>query len=123
LPEVADETRINVRQFSQSLRPSPATFAMAQALVIKVVPWRMQKAHCLQNEPKLISFSALCISASTADMGIPVTTIKRVERTMEAKRFGPRRYRNDEQWTESRIGNDLPIPSRGPLGSRGTPLR
>jgi hypothetical protein len=84
LPEVADETRINVRQFSQSLRPPPATFAMAQALVIDVVPWRMQTAPCLQNELKLISFSALCISECRADMGTPVTTSERVGRTMEA---------------------------------------
>jgi hypothetical protein len=80
--------------------PSPATFAMAHALVTHLVPWRMQKARCLENELKLISFSALCFWGRGADMGIPVTTIERVGRSMEAKRFDPRRYRNDEQWSE-----------------------
>nr|BCE30594.1 hypothetical protein XF2B_43630 [Bradyrhizobium diazoefficiens]BCF17664.1 hypothetical protein XF13B_43550 [Bradyrhizobium diazoefficiens] len=86
--------------FRKVFAPSPATFAMAQALVTKLVPWRMQNARCLENKLKLISFSALCISGRAADMGIPVTTIERVGRTMEAKRFDPRRYRNDEQWSE-----------------------
>ncbi|MBB4367974.1 hypothetical protein GGD63_000743 [Bradyrhizobium sp. cir1] len=86
--------------FRKVRRLPPATFAMAQALATDLVPWRMQKARCLENELKLISFSALCIPERPADMGIPVTTIERVGRTMEAKRFGSRRYRNDEQWSE-----------------------
>jgi hypothetical protein len=84
VPEVADETRINVQQFSQRRWPRPATFGMANALVTAMVPWGMQKASCLQNGLQLISFSALCISGCAADMGNPVTTIERVGRTMEA---------------------------------------
>ncbi|EJN15990.1 hypothetical protein PMI42_00388 [Bradyrhizobium sp. YR681] len=76
----------NIRKVSG---PPPATFAMAQALVIQLVPWRMQKARCLENEPKLIFFSALPNWEGEADMGIPVTTIKRVARTMEAKALRP----------------------------------
>jgi len=49
----------------------------------------MQKANCLQNELKLISFSALSNAECAADMGIPVTTIERVGRTMEAKALRP----------------------------------
>jgi hypothetical protein len=97
LPMKRASTSGNIRKV---FAPSPATFAMAQALVTKLVPWRMQNARCLENKLKLISFSALCISGRAADMGIPVTTIERVGRTMEAKRFDPRRYRNDEQWSE-----------------------
>jgi hypothetical protein len=62
---------------------------MAQALVTHRLPWRMQKANCLQNELKLISFSALSNAECAADMGIPVTTIERVGRTMEAKALRP----------------------------------
>lgn len=85
LPEVADETHINVRQLSQSSCRCPATFAMAQALVTNPVPWGMQSFDCPQNRRELISFSALSNSGCAADMGIPVTTIERVGRTMEAK--------------------------------------
>jgi hypothetical protein len=45
----------------------------------------MQNAACPQNGRKLISFSALSNPGRAADMGIPVTTIERVGRTMEAK--------------------------------------
>jgi hypothetical protein len=61
---------------------------MAQALATTSVPWTKQNVDCLENRPRLILFSALCVSGRTADMGIPVTTIERVGRTMEAKRFG-----------------------------------
>jgi hypothetical protein len=69
---------------------------MAQALVTETVPWGMQTADCPQIERQLISFSALSNSGCAADMGSPVTTSQRVGRTMEAKRVGLRRYRNDE---------------------------
>ncbi|MBR0901596.1 hypothetical protein [Bradyrhizobium liaoningense] len=58
---------------------------MAWALVTDTVPWEMQRAACLQIGRQLISFSALSNSGCVADMGIPVTTIERVGRTMEAK--------------------------------------
>jgi hypothetical protein len=89
VPEVADESRINVQQFSRSLGPCSATFGMAQALITHRLPWRMQKANCLRNRLKLISFSALSNPGCAADMGIPVTTIERVGRTMEAKALRP----------------------------------
>ncbi|SDI75208.1 hypothetical protein SAMN05216338_102983 [Bradyrhizobium sp. Rc2d] len=108
--------------FRKAPQPCPATFGIAQALVTDTVPREMQQATCLQIGRQLISFSALSNSGRAADMGISVTTIERVGRTMEAKALRPRRNRNDEQWSESRICEDLPIPYRGPRSSWGTPL-
>jgi hypothetical protein len=51
----------------------------------------MQSIDCSLIGRQLISFSALSNSACAADMGIPVTTIERVGRTMEAKALRPRR--------------------------------
>src|SRR3569832_364925 len=51
----------------------------------------MQTFVCLHIGRQLISFSALPISGDAADMGIPVTTIERVGRTMEANALRPRR--------------------------------
>ncbi|UFS86512.1 hypothetical protein LPJ38_22885 [Bradyrhizobium daqingense] len=77
--------------FRKVWRPCPATFGIAQALVLDMVPWEMQQAICPQIRRQLISFSALSNSRGAADMGIPVTTIERVGRTMEAKALRPRR--------------------------------
>ena len=76
--------------FRKAPRPCLATFGMAHALVTDTVPWGVQTVTCPQIGRKLISFSALCISECEADMGIPVTTIERVGRTMEAKALRPR---------------------------------
>jgi hypothetical protein len=118
--EVADETRINVKQYSPSLRPSLATFAMAQTLIIRSLPWGKQNAGCLQNRPTLISFSALCIPECTADMEIPVTTSERVGRTMEVKRFGLRRYpmMNNGLSHGSATIYQFPVGGRSALGGR-----
>jgi Protein of unknown function (DUF2735) len=51
----------------------------------------MQTFRCPQIRRQLISFSALSNSGGGADMGIPVTTIERVGRTMEANALRPRR--------------------------------
>ena len=85
------------RNFREARGRVPATFRMAQALFTRGLPWRVQNLVCLENRPTMISFSALCISGCTADMGIPVTTSERVGRTMEVKRFGRRRHTHDEQ--------------------------
>ena len=107
--------------FRKAAHPCPATFGMAPALVTNTVPWGMQTAACLQIRRQLISFSALSNPGCAADMWTPVTTSERVGRTMEAKAPRPRSNRNDEQWSESRICEDLPIPCRGSRGSRRTP--
>jgi len=86
--------------FRKASSPCLATFGMAQTLATQAVPWGVQPVDCSKIGRKLISFSALPNPGAAADMGIPVTTIERVGRTMEAKRFDPRRYRNDEQWSE-----------------------
>ncbi|MEH2508372.1 hypothetical protein V1290_007183 [Bradyrhizobium sp. AZCC 1578] len=49
-----------------------------------------------------------------------VTSRERVGRTMEAR--ASKKGDNDESEFESRVSHDLPIPSRGPGGSRGTSL-
>jgi hypothetical protein len=81
----------------------------------------MQKATCLQNERKLISFSALPNPGRAADMGISVTTIERVGRTME----GQRRF---DQGEIAMMNNGLshgsaqiyqvPVGGRAALGGR-----
>ena len=77
--------------FRKALRPCSATFGMAYALPTDRVPSGMQSFNCLQIGRQLISFSALSNPGDAADMGIPVTTIERVGRTMEAKALRPRR--------------------------------
>lgn len=100
----------------------PATFGMAQALVTDGLPWRMQSSICSQIGRQLISFSALSNSGGAADMGSPVTTIERVGRTMGGYGASTKENLNDEQWSESGIGNDLPVSGRGPRCSCPRPL-
>ena len=81
------------RNFCEVRRLAPATFGTAQPLVTPPLPWRVQNPDCPQIRPTMISFSALCISGCTADMESPVTTRKRVGRTMDESASDMRRLR------------------------------
>ena len=108
------------RNFCEVRRLAPATFGTAQALITPPLPRRMQNPSCLQIRPTMISFSALCISRCTADMESPVTTRKRVGRTMEvsASASGETEMMNSSLSHGSAQIYQFPVGGRAALGGR-----